>query len=107
MKARCLDVSSELNNKMVYGRRDNHELYKIFNKPNIFNYIKVKRLAWAGHMAHMNKDTILKKIFNTKPEEVRSAGRPNLRREDGVDQDPETPGVNNWKNAALNRDTFS
>jgi hypothetical protein len=38
----------------------------------------VKRLAWARHMAHMNKDTILKKIFNTKPEEVRCDGRPNL-----------------------------
>jgi hypothetical protein len=55
----------------------------------------------------MNKDTILKKIFNTKPEEVRCDGRPNLRREDGVDLDPQTPGVNTWKNATLNRDTTS
>jgi hypothetical protein len=55
----------------------------------------------------MNKDTILKKIFNTQPEEVRCDGRPNLRREDGVDQDPETPGVNNLKNATLNTDTAS
>jgi hypothetical protein len=26
-----------------------HELYETFKEPNIVNYIKVKRLAWAGH----------------------------------------------------------
>jgi hypothetical protein len=102
---RCIFGAKQQNG--VWQKTYNHELYKTFNKPNIFNYIKVKSLAWAGNMAHMNKDTILKKIFNTKPEKVRSVGRPNLQRKDGVDQDSKTPGVNNWKNAALNRDTAS
>ena len=42
--------------------------YEIFNEPNIVNYIKVKRLAWAGHLVHMNNERTLKKIFNTKPD---------------------------------------
>jgi hypothetical protein len=39
------------------------------------NYIKVKRHAWAGHVARVKNDEILKKEFNSKPEEVRGAGR--------------------------------
>ena len=35
----------------------------------------------------MNNDRMLKKIFNTKPDGVRSGGRPKLRWEDGVDED--------------------
>ena len=54
-------------------------LHEIFNEPNIVNYIKVKRLAWAGHLVRMNDDRTLKKIFNTKPDAARSAGRPKLR----------------------------
>jgi uncharacterized Rossmann fold enzyme len=34
----------------------NYELYEIFNESNIVKYIKVKRLAWAGHLVHMNSD---------------------------------------------------
>ena len=34
----------------------NYELYEIFNEPNIVNYIKVKRLAWAGHLVSVNSD---------------------------------------------------
>ena len=84
-----------------------YELYEIFNEPNIVNYIKVKRLAWAGHLVRMNSDRALKKIFNTKPDGARSAGRPKLRWEDAVDQDMRILGVKNWKKVALNRDEWA
>ena len=58
------------------AERYNYELYEIFNEPNIVNNIKVKRLAWAGHLVHMNSDRTVKKIFNTKPDGARSVGRP-------------------------------
>jgi hypothetical protein len=33
---------------MEYGGRGiNHELYKLFNEPDIIGFIKVKRLEWA------------------------------------------------------------
>jgi len=70
-------------------------------------YIKVKRLAWAGHLVRINNDRTLTKIFNTKPDGVRSAGRPKLRWEDGVDQDMRILGVKNWKKVALDRDEWA
>lgn len=42
----------------------------------------------------MNSDRTLEKIFNTKPEGVRSAGRPKLY---GVYQDMKKREVDNWK----------
>jgi hypothetical protein len=70
---------------------------------DIVNYIKVKRLAWAAHLVHMNSDRTLKKIFSTKPDGARRVGRPKLRWEDGVDQNMRILGVKNWKKVVLKR----
>ena len=42
---------------------------------DIVVHIKVKRLAWAGHLMRMSDERTLKKIFNTKPDGTRSVGR--------------------------------
>jgi hypothetical protein len=65
--------------KGSWRKRYNYELCETFNEPNIFTYIKFKRLAWAEHLVRMNNDRTLKKIFSTKPDGVRSVGRPKLR----------------------------
>jgi hypothetical protein len=52
-------------------------------------------------------NTTLKRIFNTKPDGVRSVGRLKLRWEDGVDQAIRILGVKNWKKVALNRDEWA
>ena len=62
----------------TWRKRYNYELNEAFNEPNIANYIKVNRLAWAGHLMCMNNDRILKKFFNTKLGRVRRVGRPKL-----------------------------
>jgi hypothetical protein len=85
----------------TWRKRYNHELYEVFNEPNIVNYIIAKRLAWAGHLVHMNNDRTPKKIFNTKPDGARSNGRPKLRWEDGVDQNMRILGVKNWKDGRM------
>ena len=41
-------------------KRYNYELYEAFHEPNIVNYIKVNRLAWAAHLMRMNNDKFLK-----------------------------------------------
>jgi hypothetical protein len=64
---RCIFEAKQENG--TWRKRYNYELCEIFIEPNIFNYIKVKRLAWAGHLVRMNNDRTLKKIFNTKPDE--------------------------------------
>ena len=51
----------------------------------------------------MNNDRTNKKIINTKPDGVRSVGKPKMRWEDCVDQDIRLLGVKNWKKVALNR----
>jgi len=48
-----------------WRRRYNYELYETFQEPNIVNYIKVKRLAWAGHLVRKNNDRTLKKKYST------------------------------------------
>jgi hypothetical protein len=52
----------------------------------------VSRIARAGHVVRVNSDRTLKKIFNRKPEGVRSVGRPKLRWQDVVNQDIKTLG---------------
>ena len=56
---RCIFGAKQENE--IWRKRYNHELYKTFSEPNIVNYIKVKRLAWAGHLMRMNNDRTLKK----------------------------------------------
>jgi len=93
--------------KGIWRKQYNYELYDKLNEPNIVNYIKVKRLAWAGHLMHMNNYKTIKKICNAKPDGVRRVGRPKLRSEDGVNQDMRILEVKNWKRVALNRDEWT
>ena len=51
----------------------------------------------------MNNDRTLEKIFNTKPDGVRRAGRTKLRWKDGIDQDMRILEVKNWNKVALDR----
>ena len=90
----------------VWRKRYNRELCDTFNESYIVNCIKVKRLAWAGHVVRINSDRTLKKTFSTKLERVRTVGRPKLRWEDGVNVDMKTLEVKNWKTAALDRDEW-
>ena len=50
----------------------------MFNDSDIVVHIKVKRLAWAGHLMRMNDERTHKKIFNTKLDGTRSVGRAKL-----------------------------
>ena len=57
---RCIFGAKQENE--TWRKRYSYELYETFNEPNIANYIKVNRLAWAGHLMCMNNDRILKKF---------------------------------------------
>jgi hypothetical protein len=41
----------------VWRKRHNHELYELFNEPDIVKYIKINRLGWAGHVIRMDSKT--------------------------------------------------
>jgi hypothetical protein len=51
---RCIFGEKQENG--TWRKRHNYKLYETFNEPNIVTYIKVKRLAWAGHLVRMNND---------------------------------------------------
>jgi hypothetical protein len=74
---------------------------------SIVSYIKVKRLAWAGHLMCMNDNRTLNKIFNIKLDGVRRVGRPKMRWKDVVDQDMRMLEVKNWKKVTLDRDEWA
>jgi hypothetical protein len=56
---RCIFGAKQEN--VTWRKRYSYELYETFNEPNIVNYIKVKRLAWARHLVRVNNDGTLKK----------------------------------------------
>jgi hypothetical protein len=40
----------------VWRKRHNHELYELFNEPDIVTYIKVNRQGWTGHVIHTDNN---------------------------------------------------
>jgi hypothetical protein len=90
----------------VWRKRYNHELYELFNEPDIVKYIKINRLGWAGHVICMDNNRTVKKVFNTKPIGIRKYGRPKLRWEDDVIEDIKTLGVKNCRNVAMEKESW-
>jgi hypothetical protein len=54
----------------------------------------------------MDNNRKVKKVFNTRPIGIRKTGRPKLRREDDVIQDVKTLGVKNWRNLAMEKESW-
>jgi hypothetical protein len=48
-----------------------HELYELFNEPDIVKCIKINRSGLAGHVIRMDNNRTVKKAFNTKPIGIR------------------------------------
>jgi hypothetical protein len=87
----------------VWRERYNHELYAMFNEPDIVKYIKINILGWAGHVIGMDNNRTVNKVFNTEPIGLRKIGRPKLRWKDDAIQDITTLGVKNWRNVAMEK----
>jgi hypothetical protein len=64
----------------------NHQLYKIFNEPDVTKYIQINLLSRAGHIIHIEDGRRVKKSFHTRPERTRKIGKPTLRLKYGVIQ---------------------
>jgi hypothetical protein len=78
------DAFLEQCRRIVWRKRYSHELYELFNEPDIVKYIKVNILGWAGHVIRIDKNRTVKKVFNTKPIGIRKIGRNKLRWKDDV-----------------------
>ncbi|GFU80734.1 uncharacterized protein TNCV_514611 [Trichonephila clavipes] len=56
--------------------RSNFELYQLYKKSDIANFIKIQRIKWAGHVVRMDEDRTTKKVIKSQPIGTRRKGRP-------------------------------
>lgn len=99
-------IYGAINEDNLWRRRYNAELYELYEDSDIITKIKVSRLQWAGHVIRANEETIIKRIYTSKPEGRRKQGRPRLRWNDGVDQDARAIKVPTWRANARDRDQW-
>jgi hypothetical protein len=68
--------------------------------------IKVRRLEWAGHVARMEGERMVKRVFLGNPGGRRKPGRPKLRWLDCFEDDLKTLRVRRWRKVVKNGLTF-
>jgi hypothetical protein len=65
--------------------RPNNKLYALYSSPNIIRVTKLRRLKWAGHLAHVGDSRGAYRVLVRKPEGRRRLGRPRHRWEDNIE----------------------
>ena len=82
-----------------WRRRHNLDLRELSELPPITSHIRAQRLRWAGHVARMGDDSLVKQITKGVPAGRRPVGRPRMRWSDNVRNDMVLLGVeraNEW-----------
>lgn len=78
------------------------ELESLYQKPNIVEAIRNKKLKWAGH-SWRNRNPLLRTVLEKDPADKRPVGRPRMRWEDVVkNYVEELGGGTGWKVRATN-----
>jgi hypothetical protein len=90
----------------VWRRRNNAELYGLYQDVSVVKFIKINRLRWLGHLFRMDDLELPKRVLFSDPVGRRSVGRPKLRWLDDVVADCRALGQRNWKVAAGNREVW-
>ena len=75
-----------------WRRLHNEELNDLYPSPNIVQVIKLRRMRWAGHVAHMGVERGVYRVLVGKPEGKRSLGRPRRRWVDNIRMDLQEVG---------------
>jgi hypothetical protein len=71
----------------------NEELNDLYSSPTIVWVIKLRRMKWAGHVAHMGEGRGVYRVLVGKPEGKRQLGKPRHRWEDNIKVDLQEVGV--------------
>ena len=69
----------------------NSSFYRL---PNMFSWLNLKRLGWAGHVARMKKCRSSFRILRDKPTRIIHLGRPRRRWDDTISLDFKYAGFN-------------
>lgn len=84
--------------------RKNDELELLYQKPNIVEAIRNKKLQWTGH-AWKNQNSLLRIVLEKNPTGKIPIGRPKMRWEDVVKKNvEELGGRSDWKAWATDRE---
>jgi hypothetical protein len=75
-------IFGPVNDSGQWRIRYNHEVYELYEEPDLVTCIEIRRLHWAGHIQRMENTRIPKKALNAKFGGTRTAGRPRGRWED-------------------------
>jgi len=85
--------------KIIIGLND------LYSSPNIFQVIKLKRIRWEGHVAHMGQKRNIWRVLVGKPD----GKRPRRRWENNIKMDPQEVGCGgmDWIEMAQDSDRWS
>jgi len=91
-----------------WRRLHNEELHDLYSSPNIVQVIKSRRMRWAGHLAHMDKERGVYRVLVGKPEGKRPLGRPRHRWVDNIRIDLQEVGCGylDWIGLAQDKDRW-
>jgi hypothetical protein len=70
-----------------WGKLHNEELNDLYSPPSIVWVIKLRRMRWAGHVAHVGKRRGMYRILVGKPEGKRPLGRSRHSWENNIKMD--------------------
>ena len=86
--------------------RHNAELRELTRLPPITSFVRSQRLRWAGHVARLPEDNLVKRVSMGTPLGRRPPGRPRVRWEDNVRSDLALLNIadpGNWRESAQDR----
>jgi hypothetical protein len=78
----------------------------LYKESDIVTYIKINPLKWAPIVIRMEEQCATRRVLVAVVEGRRERGRPKLRWEDGVMEDERKLGEGNWRDPAMNRDSW-
>jgi hypothetical protein len=87
------------------NRENNEELYDLYSSPNIILVTKLRRMRWAGHVAHMGVMRGGYRVLVGKTDKKRPQGRPRCRWEANIKMALQEMGrgVMDWIDLAQDR----
>src|SRR5215510_16575000 len=84
----------------------NKERNDLYSLPNIVRVVKLRRMRWEGHVAHMGEERGVHRGLVGKPGGKRPLGRPRRRWEDNIKMDLQKVrgSRGDWMELAQDRD---
>jgi hypothetical protein len=82
----------------------NDELHNIYSSPNIVRVIKLRRMRWAEHVAHMGEGRGVYRVLVGRSEGKSALERPSRRWEDNIKMDLREIGIQGAKWIRLAQD---